>query len=229
MYEVLKDNNSVTQLESTRRQFRIPRQLCNCSIMLAKTLSLALFAAGAAIASPCDVKGIDTSSIGPGDPFGVVAIRSGSEIHFSGLQAARNSIFLGLTSQNATCYDCSNPSYATFTLSNDGGLYLYSEHGPSQQLFVDRSGMGQGKLGYTTGDVPGPQYGERATFSIDEYGHLTFNGESFIACPHSVEDAWSVWVNVGNPNPGYNKGCMGFLARAFMSSTPLHSCIYTGN
>ncbi|KAI1825051.1 hypothetical protein F4861DRAFT_503787 [Xylaria intraflava] len=199
--------------------------------MLPKILSLAL-SAGTALASPFRPSSPATpaSSIGPGDPFGVIMLRSGSDIHFQPWQAALSSIFAFLPSQNATCNDGTeptNPSYATFVLSRDGGLYLYTTHGPTQQLYADRSGMGQGKFGYTTGDKHGPRYGERTKFSLDKNDDLTFNGAGFLACPNSIDGAWSIWVDVGNPHPGGNTDCLGFIARAVGARSPADSCTYT--
>ncbi|KAI0456701.1 hypothetical protein F5B21DRAFT_466479 [Xylaria acuta] len=212
--------------------------------MLANALSLALFA-GAAMASPCKPSttapsystapsstystpaGPSSTVIAPGDAFGIMALRSASPIHFAQVDAALNSIFLNLPSQNATCDGGAIANSATFSLSEDGGLYLYRRSGTPQQLFVDRSGMGQGKLGYTTGAQPGPRNGERTKFTIDEYGDISFNGAGFLACPNSIDGAWSVWVDAGFSNPGGNSDCLGFAARAVKAAGTPNSCEYT--
>ncbi|KAI8949212.1 hypothetical protein F4801DRAFT_409140 [Xylaria longipes] len=214
--------------------------------MLVNALSLALFA-GAAMASPCKPSttpsygtapsstsstpaGPSSTAIAPGDAFGIMALRSASPIHFAEVDAALNSIFLYLPSQNATCDDGTKPTtpdYATFYLSEDGGLYLYRTSATPQQLFVDRSGMGQGKLGYTTGAQPGPRNGERTKFTIDEYGDISFNDDGFLACPNSIDGAWSVWVGTGVSNPGGNEDCLGFVARAVKIEGTPNSCEYT--
>ncbi|KAI1419993.1 hypothetical protein F5Y12DRAFT_775061 [Xylaria sp. FL1777] len=211
--------------------------------MLINTISLAAFA-GAAMASPCKPSittpsygtalttsaSSSSTAIAPNDPFGLMALRSASPIHFAQFDAALSSIFLNLPSQNATCDDGTKPvagDSATFTLSEDGGLYLYSTDAPFQQLFVDRSGMGQGKLGYTTGAQPIPHYGERTTFAIDENGYLSFNGAGFIACPNSIDGAWSVWVDAGVSNPGGNSDCLGLSALAVKAVGAPNSCSYT--
>ncbi|KAH8158763.1 hypothetical protein CIB48_g9484 [Xylaria polymorpha] len=189
--------------------------------MFANALSLALFA-GTAMASPAESS---TTAIAPSDAFGIMALRSASTIHFASLQAAHDSIFLQLPSQNATC-EPTTPDYATFTLSEDGSLYLYRTSGPLQQLFVDRSGLGQGQLGYTTGDQSPPRNAERTKFVIDEAGDLTFNGAGFLACPNSIDGAWSVWVNAGVSGPGGNSDCLGFSARTAKDDNA-NSCEYT--
>lgn len=193
--------------------------------MFAKALSLALVA-GTAMAGPITAG----TTIAPGDKFVLTALRSASPIHFASVSAAKRSIFLNLPSQGATCDDGSkptDPNFATFTLSEDGGLYLYAASATPQQLFADRSGMGQGKLGYTTGAEPGPKNGERTGFVVDEYGDLTLGGSGFVACPSSIDGAWSVWVSTGVANPGGNSDCLGFSARASKIETAPNSCLYT--
>ncbi|KAI1311995.1 hypothetical protein F5Y03DRAFT_261855 [Xylaria venustula] len=211
--------------------------------MLVNALSLAALV-GAAMASPCKpstttpsystsptTSASPTSTvIAPNEPFGVMSLRSASPIHFAQFDAALNSIFLYLPSQNATCDDgtkSTTADSATFSLSEDGSLYLYSTSNPPQQLFVDRSGMGQGKLGYTTGAQPGPRNGERTSFAIDDYGYLSFNGAGFLACPNSIGGAWSVWVDVGIANPGGNSDCLGLGALAVKITDSPNSCTYT--
>ncbi|KAI0098017.1 hypothetical protein GGR51DRAFT_539020 [Nemania sp. FL0031] len=203
--------------------------------MLANALSLALFA-GAALASPCKPSTTTSAStptstaVVPGDKFGLLALRSASPIHFAEFSAALSSIFLNLPAQNATCDNGSTPTTAdsaTFTLSEDGALYLYAASATPQQLYVDRSGMGQGKLGYTTGAQPAPRNGERTAFAIDEYGDLSFNGAGFIACPNSIDGAWSVWVDAGVANPAGNSGCLGLSARTVKIADTPNSCLYT--
>ncbi|KAI0490315.1 hypothetical protein F4859DRAFT_457742 [Xylaria cf. heliscus] len=188
--------------------------------MFANVLSLAFFA-GAAMAS---------SSIAPGDAFGIMALRSASPIHFAHVDAALNSIFLNLPAQNATCDDgtkATTADSATFSLAEDGSLSLFRRSATPQQLYADRSGMGQGKLGYTTGAEPAPRNGERAKFAIDESGDITFNGAGFLACPNSIDGAWSVWVDTGVTGPAGNADCLGFSARAVKIEGTANSCEYT--
>jgi hypothetical protein len=210
--------------------------------MFTNALSLALFV-GAAMASPCKPSSStptystptsstapSSTAIAPGDKFGIMALRSASPIHFAQVDAALGSIFLNLPSQNATCDDGTKPTtaeYATFTLSDGGGLYLYAASATPQQLYVDRSGMGQGKLGYTTGAQPGPRNSERTGFTLDQYDDLSFNGAGFLACPNSIDGAWSVWVDTNVSNPGGNSGCLGFNARAVKIAGTPNSCLYT--
>ncbi|KAI0205304.1 hypothetical protein F4808DRAFT_280185 [Astrocystis sublimbata] len=215
--------------------------------MLANALTLALFA-GAAVAKPCSKPATaasystvpsPTSSaaadptstiVRPGEAFNILALRSASPIHFAQTSAALNSIFLNLPAQNATCDDGTKPieqNYATFFIADDGSLELWRHSATPQWLYVDRSGMGQGKLGYTTGAQPAPRNGERTKWEIDQYGDLTFNGAGFIACPDSIDGAWSVWVDAGVVNPGGNKDCLGFSARTVKSAETANSCDYS--
>ncbi|KAI8959399.1 cell wall protein PhiA [Daldinia sp. FL1419] len=164
------------------------------------------------------------ASLEPNAKFSLMALRSASEVHFASFGAAKSSIFLKLPSQNASC-DAGPADYATFYLQ-DGGLYLYAASATPQQLYVDRSGMGQGKLGYTTGAQPPPRNGERASFTLDENNDLTFNDAGFIACPNSIDGAWSVWVSAGVSQPAGNEGCLGISVRAVEASEP-NGCLYT--
>ncbi|GAP83025.1 putative cell wall protein [Rosellinia necatrix] len=197
--------------------------------MYTNALSLALFA-GAAMASPCTTTPRDTSAIAAGDRFTLLSLRSASAVHFGQVSAALNSVFVNLPAQNATCDDGAaptQPGYATFTLSEAGELYLYAASATPQQLYADRSGMGQGKLGYTTGAEPAPRNAERAGFAVGADGALTLAGAGFLACPDSVDGAWSVWVDAGVANPAGNTGCLGFSARAVKVEGTPNSCLYT--
>ncbi|KAF3054863.1 hypothetical protein GL218_07730 [Daldinia childiae] len=190
--------------------------------MFFKNLALAVpFLAGASTALPQAASG---AALAPDATFSLMALRSASEVHFAGFEAAKGSLFLKLPSQNASC-DAGPADYATFYLK-DGGLYLYAASATPQQLYADRSGMGQGKLGYTTGAQPAPRNGERTTFALDESNDLTLNGAGFLACPNSIDGAWSVWVSAGVDQPAGNEGCLGFSARAVEVSNP-NGCLYT--
>ncbi|KAI0894213.1 cell wall protein PhiA [Annulohypoxylon nitens] len=162
--------------------------------------------------------------LSPDAKFSLMALRSASEVHFASFEAAKSSIFLHLPSQNASC-DAGPAEYATFYLQ-DGGLYLYAASATPQQLFADRSGMGQGKLGYTTGAQPAPRNGERTGFQLDENNDLTLDGAGFLACPNSIDGAWSIWVSAGVEKPAGNEGCLGISARAVNAPNP-NGCLYT--
>lgn len=155
--------------------------------------------------------------------FEAIALRSASPIHFAGVQASQNGIFLNLAKQKATC-DRKSDNLATFSLV-DGQLSLYRKSATPQTLFVDRSGMGQGVLGYTTGAQSTPRNGERKGWKVDKYGDLSFNGSGFIACPNE-KGSWSVWVSAGVDQPGGNKGCLPFVVRTVKTDKP-NSCLYT--
>jgi len=132
-------------------------------------------------------------------------------------------LFLDLSHPNATCNGESD-GYATFNLVNEE-LVLYSCEGEKQKIFVDRSGMGQGVLGYVIGDSL-PRYGELEGWRIDEDQNLLFKDSGLIACPGSIDDSWSIWLNVGIIEPGGSKGCLGFTARTLENTRPV-SCRYT--
>ncbi|KAJ5087112.1 hypothetical protein NUU61_008419 [Penicillium alfredii] len=155
--------------------------------------------------------------------FGLVAIHSGSGVQNSGFNAAKSSIFTGLPSQNASCARPKEQD-ATFYI-NDGALYLYDQSATPQEIFVDRSGMGQGKIGYTTGAQPTPKNSERKGWAIKE-DHIQFAGNDLIACPNSIDGAWSIWASAGVANPAGNKDCVGIAARVEKTSNP-NGCLYT--
>ncbi|KAH7349807.1 hypothetical protein B0T11DRAFT_321635 [Plectosphaerella cucumerina] len=189
-------------------------------------LSLSVFAAAAA-ASPCypetpEPSASSGATAGSGK-FTIQALRSASDIHFAPFSAAQNSLFLRLPDQKASCDKETNS--ATFYIQ-DGGLYLYAASATPQQIYVDRSGMGQGKVGYTTGAEPAPRNGERTGWVIDDAGNLTLDGAGFLACPGSIDDAWSIWVSAGVEKPAGQEGCLGFSARTVEADEPI-SCLYT--
>ncbi|KAL2840509.1 hypothetical protein BJY01DRAFT_218452 [Aspergillus pseudoustus] len=156
------------------------------------------------------------------DTFGLVAIKSGDAVQYAGFNAALNSIFARLPSQNATCDGTDNGS-ATFYIK-DGALFLYGPN--NQEIFVDRSGMGQGKIGYTVGDESGPRNGERTGWAIDGNNHLQFGGNDLIACPNSIDGAYSIWASAGVSNPAGNENCVGIAARVEKQANPT-SCTYS--
>ncbi|KAG7433191.1 Cell wall protein phiA [Fusarium oxysporum f. sp. raphani] len=181
----------------------------------------------AILLTPLLAAGIVSAAPQKSTQFEALALRSGSEIHFSGLQAAKSHISTNLKKQVASCDKGKTDNRATFNLIGDE-LFLYKTDNPPQQLYVDRSGMGQGVLGYTTGVEPIPRNGEQNGWKIDKNGNLTFKGKGFIACPNSKKagGSYSVWVDAGVSNPGFNKNCVGFSARTFKIEKPT-GCLYT--
>lgn len=156
--------------------------------------------------------------------FNLVSIHSGSAVQYAGFNAAKSSLFAGLSSQNATC---TRPKEQTATFYiKDGALYLFDQSATPQEFYVDRSGMGQGKIGYTTGAQPAPKNSERTGWAIDQNNHLQFAGSDMIACPNSIDGAWSIWASAGVANPAGNKDCTGIAARVEETTNP-NGCKYT--
>ncbi|KPM37613.1 hypothetical protein AK830_g8970 [Neonectria ditissima] len=182
--------------------------------MYFKNLLLTLFAAG--LVSATNPEKTTT--------FEVLSLRSASQIHFAYFQAAKSKILLNLLDQKAACASESDNA-ATFKLTN-GNLYLYHEPKTPQQLYVDRSKTGQGRLRYTTDGSTAPGRWERRGWKIDAYGNLSFNGDGFVACPNGIDGSWVIWVNVGVSQPGGGKGCLGLIARTSNVEEP-NSCKYT--
>ncbi|PYI11960.1 hypothetical protein BO78DRAFT_392647 [Aspergillus sclerotiicarbonarius CBS 121057] len=156
------------------------------------------------------------------ETFGVIAIASGTGVQNSGFSAAKSSLFAGLPSQNASCAT-PNENFATFYINN-GSLFLYDASATPQEFYVDASGMGQGVIQYTTGAQPAS--GARGGWAIDSNNHLQYDNKDLIACPNSIDGAWSIWANAGYENPGYNENCVGIAARVEKTSNP-NGCLYT--
>ncbi|RAL11772.1 cell wall protein PhiA [Aspergillus homomorphus CBS 101889] len=185
--------------------------------MQLKSIVLAASAAATAAALPA-------TDCNQSETFGVVSIHSGSAVQYEPFNAAKSSLFAGLSSQNASCAR-PKEQFATFYI-NDGALYLYDKSATPQEFFVDRSGMGQGKIGYTTGAQPAPKNSERQGWSINSDNHLQFGGKDLIACPNSIDGAWSIWAETGVSNPAGNSDCVGIAARVEKTNDP-NGCKYT--
>ncbi|KAF2793743.1 cell wall protein PhiA [Melanomma pulvis-pyrius CBS 109.77] len=154
--------------------------------------------------------------------FGLITIHSGSEVQNAGVQAARGSLLVNAKSQNASCDVETN--FATFYIQ-DEELHLYAASATPQTIFVDRSGMGQGKIGYVTGAEPLGKNWETVGWSVDETSGLVFDGTGLQACPGSIDGAWSLWL-AGVDTPGFNQNCTGVKAREIETTEPI-SCVYT--
>ncbi|KAK3504639.1 hypothetical protein B0T13DRAFT_11308 [Neurospora crassa] len=161
--------------------------------------------------------------------FGVMSIRSASPVHLTAWGAEHKGIFANLSKQDADCYNGPAQNSATFVLNKaDGTLSLYTEGKPWQQLFVDRSGMGQGMMQYTTGAEPAPRNAERGGWAIDEASqHLTFAGsDAFLACPSGADSSYRILPYVGIENPAGYTGCLGIAARVVVAENPV-KCLYS--
>ncbi|KAI9150002.1 Cell wall protein phiA [Paramyrothecium foliicola] len=190
------------------------------AIMKAFTFA-SLFAAAAALPTAQETPAESTST-----NFQIMALRSASPIHFGRFNAAQSSLSINLPQQNASCFGEDGNQPAVFQYNKeDKTLWLYATGNPRQQIFVNRSGMGQGVTGYVTGAQPVPRNSELEGWQIDETGNLNFDGSSLVACPNGLDGAWSVWVS-GVANPGGNENCLGFSARTVEIEEPL-DCQYT--
>lgn len=187
--------------------------------------------------------------LGPNERFELVALRSGSPVHFTWVQAANSRLYLKLPAQNASCDAGQDDNRAKFYVnSQDRGLYLASRNPPPQQIWTIRSWMGmflslftiirrrltttttktgQGVTGYTTGVEPLPRNGERGPFVFDEYNNLSLNGTSgFLACPGGPDGAYTIWTPAGLDKPAGIDGCLGVSLRASpFPNAP--NCLYT--
>jgi len=96
---------------------------------------------------------------------------------------------------------------------------------PDPQISSTNYSIGQGVIGYTTGAQPAPKNGERKGWAVKNE-HLQFDGKDLIACPNSIDGAWSIWASAGVANPGGNKNCVGIAARVEYTKNP-NGCVYT--
>lgn len=185
--------------------------------MQLKTLTLASAAAMTAFAFP------QTTPIAEGSKFGVILIRPSTEVQNAGVQAAMRNLFVNLPEQNACCDADTN--YATFYIK-DQELRLYaSDPATTQTIFVDRSGMGMGKIGYITGDEPLGRNWETKGWALNDKNELAFKGTGLQACPKSIDGAWSLWLQ-GVSKPGWNENCTGVIAQAVAAGYPV-GCVYS--
>ena len=191
-----------------------------------KTFAFAsLLAAASALPAAPQVRGLNNTNPDISH-FQIMSLRSGSPVHFGRINAAHNSLFLNLPEQDASCYGGGNNEPAYFQHNKaEKTLWLYATANPRQQVYVDRSGMGQGKIGYVTGAEPTPRDGEREGWVVDEFGNLSFDGTGLLACPNSIDGAWSIWL-AGVEEPAGNKDCLGFSARTVSTEDPL-DCYYS--
>ncbi|GAB0133557.1 hypothetical protein EsDP_00001964 [Epichloe bromicola] len=154
--------------------------------------------------------------------FDVMASHPHSPIHEAALGAAKKGLFLNLPKQKATCNGENNRA----TLYLEGSkLFLYSDDDKPQLIFVDRSGMGRGIIGYVDAGQSFPRNSEVDGWSINSKGALVFDGSDLQACPNSIDGAWSVWMS-GVQKPGGIEGCLGFNALVVPNEKPV-SCQYS--
>ena len=183
-----------------------------------------LLAVGASAAPARETRSADVKA------FHLMSLRSASPIHFGSFSAAESNIFINYPQgeQGATC-DGKADNSATFSLK-DGELFLYNKDSPrAQQVYVDRSGMGQGKMGYISEGQSPPRNAELSGWTSEKNGdfdYLKFDGTTLIACPAATEGSWVVWVNAGVSNPGGSEGCLGLSAMVQPDEKPV-SCEYT--
>lgn len=188
--------------------------------MLFQSIILASAAAFTASALPATTP---TDCAAPAaSKFGLLTIHSGSDVQNAGVQAARSSLLVNAKSQNASCDAKTN--FATFYIQ-DKELFLYAASATPQKIFVDRSGMGMGKIGYVTGAQGLGRNWETKGWSQNSTTGLVFDGTSLQACPGSIDGAWSLWL-AGVKEPGYNKGCIGTKMHVVETAKPI-GCLYT--
>jgi hypothetical protein len=198
------------------------------------------FAAVASMAALSSALPADTPFPRPSgnDVFRLMSIRSGSPIQYGNVQAKDGGLVINAPDQNnKTCAVngdrdtvVNGINYASFSIAEDNSVYLYTFN-PPLRLYVDRSGMGQGVVRYTTGVQPiGPNQ-ERGPFKIDDSGNLVFaaggvNGDQgFQACPGAADGSYEIWL-AGVSNPAGLQGCEGFIMKA-LKEDETKKCLYS--
>jgi hypothetical protein len=176
-----------------------------------------------------------SGTIPTGYPFNIVALvpsNSSHPIHEHNLVATQSGLRINFSgSTNTTCSNGAVPSAATFQLVRGNELFLYNTGSGAnqQQLWTDRSGMGQGALQYTRDAEQAanlnPNRIETKGWLVAEGQQLKFRGVDFIACT-SFENSWSVWLDAGVANPGFNQNCTAFIGRVAAAIEPV-GCIYS--
>lgn len=174
-----------------------------------------------------------------GDVFRLMSLRTGTEIQYGNVQASQGSLVINSPAENnKTCAingDRENVTdginYASFSINEETGSVDIYTFNPPLQLYVDRSGMGQGNLRYTTGVQPIGKNQERGPFKINDDGDLVFaagglTGDvGFQACPGAVGGGWKIWLS-GVDKPAGSEGCTPFTMKA-LKEDPIMKCIYT--
>ncbi|KAG9188913.1 hypothetical protein G6011_07618 [Alternaria panax] len=203
------------------------------------TTAIAVATIALASAKDCNLPPISEAAV-PGDVFKLVALpKVANEIECAPFQAKNGGLVIGADVQGANCTSQTSRDYASFVLNGQGLLFLYTGNTPdnfeTQQIYVDRSGMGQGSIQYTTGlDTtigPNQEYGPfKITTETSDLVFEKSNGavSAFQACPPAAGDelsGWTVWL-AGNPKPAGNEGCVGLNARAVKETKP-EACEYS--
>ena len=173
------------------------------------------------------------SAAAPGEVTGynAVALSKGNkEINNKALQATNGRFALKVKNQGASCDRGLTENEVTFNINKFGELNLYTFQ-TAQKAYVDRSGMGQGILGYATYADKGwnlPKNAETKGWKIAKNGDLTFDGKGFVACPNSKKagGSYTLWADVGIKNPGGNKNCAPITVRTTKDKNPV-ACVYS--
>ncbi|RGP71264.1 cell wall [Fusarium longipes] len=164
--------------------------------------------------------------------YNAVALRNGNkEINNAALQASNGKFFLKLRDQHASCDKGLKENQVTFNINKSGELNLYTFGNNPQKAYLDRSGMGQGNLGFATYGDKGfnlPKNAETKGWKVAKNGDLTFGGKGFIACPNSKKagGSYTLWADVGIKNPAGNSNCQPITVRTTKDKSPV-ACVYS--
>lgn len=141
--------------------------------------------------------------------FTLVAVKPGSPIDNSPIAAGQSGLNIK-----------SNDQPAIFQLKGDE-LFLYNDP-PTQKLYSDLSGMGQGILSYTDAAAAAQLNPSRIAQNgwAVQSERLKLKGNNFLATPGGSGGSWRVWINTGNSNPMGQSGGVEFQAKVVPASKP---------
>ncbi|KAJ5721422.1 uncharacterized protein N7483_009356 [Penicillium malachiteum] len=175
----------------------------------------------ASIALPLLAAAAPAACVAPSTPpsFGVMAVRSGSPIHYTQMNADGQKFWLG-GSTSSYCPDVDGivcpPGNQTIFAS--GGNAMDVEVPGGQQVYVDPTGALSFTQAHSASIPAGSAVGGLSYEAGSPWNHYTFNGwgaTGFMACPTS-DNRWQVFAAMQNATvpSGDVADCLGFSALA---------------
>ncbi|KAK2763328.1 hypothetical protein FQN54_009964 [Arachnomyces sp. PD_36] len=157
--------------------------------------------------------------------FNLVAIAPGSAVHNAAISASAGIFWINHPQMGAECDRETNN--ATFVLKADE-LNLFKAFAlpqDTQRIYIDRSDVGKGTAGFSTGNGPIPKNAERNGFALNSDNHIQFDGSNFQACPIAGGESYTIWLS-GVGDPSESEGCTDLELLAVGTLNP-NSCDYS--
>ncbi|OKO98732.1 hypothetical protein PENSUB_8983 [Penicillium subrubescens] len=151
-------------------------------------------------------------------PFGVMAVRSASPIHYAQLNAAGQKFWLGGQTSSYCPEQVQNCPPGNQTILAPGGNSLDVEVPGGQQVYVDPTGALSFTQAHSASIPAGSSVGNLAYQPGTPWNHYTFNGwgaTGLMACP-TADNRWQVFAALSNATvpSGNVADCLGFSAIA---------------